>query len=201
MGVADSSPLLSALTTIAALPEVADASATAREVCTQLRWHEALRRRIPEAEQGVAQTEQIDVGLADALEQGRPRDLTLMYAAGQGDGKGSGLNHLGHKGLVRRVIGGHWGLCPKLQKLAIDNEIEAYKTRLAPVKVDDGIEGVMFYSPSTVESYMMNNAADKVAYCIGETTAAEARKHFKEVRVAEDPTVESLIALVNVYYN
>ncbi len=49
MGVADPSPLLSALTTIAALPEVAAASANAREVCTQLRWHEALRRRIPEA--------------------------------------------------------------------------------------------------------------------------------------------------------
>ncbi|HET8736097.1 MAG TPA: hydroxymethylbilane synthase [Pricia sp.] len=81
------------------------------------------------------------------------------------------------------------------------NEIEAYKTRLAPVKVDDGIEGVMFYSPSTVESYILKNAADKVAYCIGETTATEARKHFKEVRIAGNPTVESLIELVNVYYN
>ena len=60
------------------------------------------------------------------LENKKPTNLTLIYAAGQGDGKGKGLNHLAHEGMVNKVIGGHWGLAPKLGNLALENKIQGY---------------------------------------------------------------------------
>jgi len=60
------------------------------------------------------------------LETGEPRGLGLMFAAGQGDGRTRGLNRLGHDGLLARVIGGHWGLIPKVGALALAGRIEGW---------------------------------------------------------------------------
>src|SRR4030095_9858011 len=80
---------------------------------------------------GSGTPEELIVGLEKRyLDTGPPRNLTLLFAAAPGDGKERGLNRLAHEGLVRRAVGGHWSLVPKLAALAVDGRIEAYNLPL-----------------------------------------------------------------------
>ena len=79
-------------------------------------------------------------------------------------------------------------------------EVVAYNSKFNAQEIDQTVKGVMFYSPSTVDSYMSKNHVNITAYCIGESTAKKAREHFKEVKVAKVPTVEGVIELVNRNY-
>ncbi|MBI2312409.1 MAG: acyl CoA:acetate/3-ketoacid CoA transferase [Betaproteobacteria bacterium] len=67
------------------------------------------------------------------LETGSPKSLTLLFGGGPGDGAEAGVNHLAHEGILKRVIGGHYGLVPKIGKLALESRIEAYNLPLGVI--------------------------------------------------------------------
>jgi uroporphyrinogen-III synthase len=85
-------------------------------------------------------------------------------------------------------------------KIAFE-EIQVYKTELNPKKVEGKFDGILFFSPSGVEGFSLENEIkDSVAFCIGNTTATEAKKYTNKIVVAEEPTIESLINKVSKPY-
>lgn len=80
-------------------------------------------------------------------------------------------------------------------------EIEAYRTDLVPKKFDRLFEGVLFFSPSGIKSYLTNNSISKsMVFSIGPTTTAEAQKHTTSIITAKKPTVENVLVQAINYF-
>lgn len=74
-------------------------------------------------------------------------------------------------------------------------EVKTYKTVLKTKKFDQKWDGILFFSPSGVASFISENKhqTNTHAFCIGQTTASSAKKHFKTVVVANQNTIESVL--------
>jgi uroporphyrinogen-III synthase len=82
------------------------------------------------------------------------------------------------------------------------NEIEVYETNITSKKIKEKIDGILFFSPSAVESYLkLNTIKDEICFSIGETTAeALENKKTKNIIIAVKPTVENVIIEVIEHY-
>lgn len=115
------------------------------------------------------------------LETGEPNNLTLFHTCGQSDRKG-GLAHLAHEGLLSRIIGGHWGLCPPLMKLITDNAVDAYN-------LPQGQMANMFHSMALREPGKLSK--------IGLGTYVDPRVEGGKMN-ARTRDKEDIVAIVNV---
>lgn len=80
-------------------------------------------------------------------------------------------------------------------------QVEVYDTLLLPKKVERSFDGIMFFSPSAVESFCHYNSLKySTAFCIGRTTAEEAKKYGVSVEIANTPSIESVIARAANYF-
>ena len=81
------------------------------------------------------------------------------------------------------------------------NEFVVYETKLKPYKIKKEYEGILFFSPSGVKSFLENNSLDnKTCFCIGNTTAKALENRTKKIVIASQPTVENVITEVIKFY-
>lgn len=86
------------------------------------------------------------------------------------------------------------------------NEIKVYDTTLTPQKISDKVDGILFFSPSGVTSFLKKNTiANEKLFCIGKTTAAALQKELpenkiKNIKIAFQPSVENILNQVIEYY-
>ena len=81
-------------------------------------------------------------------------------------------------------------------------EIEVYETILTPQGINSKPDGILFFSPSAVESYIQaNTISDEMCFCIGKTTAEPIEKITTNCIIANQPSIENVIIQCIKYYS
>lgn len=114
------------------------------------------------------------------LNEDNPRNITLMFAAGQGDGKEKGLNHIAYEGLIKKVVGAHFNLAPKLGNLILNNKVEAYNL------------------PQGVMCNIFRDIARKTGYTLSRVGIGTFVDPRNEGGKANDITKEDYVKLINI---
>lgn len=79
-------------------------------------------------------------------------------------------------------------------------EITVYNTLPAPQKIEEKFDAILFYSPSGVSSYLMQNEINnEVLFCIGKTTAEAVKEYSKNIVIPSSPTIENVLQSVVKY--
>lgn len=130
---------------------------------------------------GVAVPEELLKELGERyIKEENPKDITLMFAAGQGDGKERGLNHIAYEGLIKKVVGGHFNLAPKLGNLILNNKVQAYNL------------------PQGVMCNIFRDIARKAGYTLSKVGLGTFVDPRNEGGKANDITKEDYVKLINI---
>ena len=95
---------------------------------------------------------------------------------------------------------------PDLQQTLKENNVRykkliAYRTIANTKTFNQIFDVILFFSPSGVQSFFeKNRIGEGMAICIGETTAAEAKKYTDKIIMAKKPTVENVIVQAVRYF-
>lgn len=88
----------------------------------------------------------------------------------------------------------------KKHNLHVD-EYEVYQTVKQPCILQNKVDGICFYSPSAIESFLQNNKiTNEVCFCIGDTTADALKGITTQIVVAHQPTIEATLLACLAYY-
>ena len=77
-----------------------------------------------------------------------------------------------------------------------------YKTNFRKQSFESAFDGILFFSPSGVQSFVEENGLGNAwALCIGSTTAGEAMKYTDKIKIAKQPEAMALAELTIQFFS